>query len=292
MKIKKTKGEIAFDWINTIILTLLMIVCLYPLLYVLFASFSDAALMSRHRGILLHPLGFSVRAYEAVFKNPNIFLGYKNTLFYVIVGTLLDVVLTTLGAFVLSRNQFQARKIFMKLFTFTMMFSGGMIPLYLLVVNLGLLDTRWAVILPTAVSTYNLTIMRTSFLEIPVSLEESAKIDGANDLVVLLKIILPLSKATIAVISLFYAATRWNEWFNAAIFLQSRKYYPLQLVLREILIQNDVSNMTGADAIDSMLLSTTIKYATIVVATVPILCVYPFIQKYFVTGVMLGAVKG
>ena len=288
---KKSNAEHIFDTCNYTFLFLLSVTAIYPIIYVALASISNAAEVARHRGILLYPLGISLKAYEAVFRNPNILIGYRNTFFYIVVGTVLNIALTTLAAFVLSRKRFKFRNLMMKLFVFTMMFSGGLIPLYLQVQQLGLFDTRFAIILPTAISTYNMIIMHTAFGAVPDSLEESAKMDGANDFVILFKIILPLSKATLSVITLFYCTTRWNEWFSAAIFIRSRALYPLQLILREILIQNEISNMTGSDAVDAMLLGTTIKYAAIIVSTVPILFVYPFVQKYFVTGVMLGAVK-
>ena len=293
MSRKRNSGESVFSVFNSMFLILLTIITVYPVLYVAFASISDPFEMMKHRGILLLPKGFSIAAYKAVIQNPNIAMGYGNTLFYVVIGTALSVTLTALAAFVLSRKSFTPRRYIMIGIVFSMMFSGGMIPLYLLVRDLGLYNTRWAIIFPTAINTINFIIMRTSFMEIPDSMEESVKMDGANDVQVLYHIVLPLSKAVVAVITLFYAVYYWNSWFNASIYLSNRGLYPLQLILREILIQNDTASMMiGTAAADNQPIGETIKYATIMVSTIPILCVYPFLQKYFVQGVMLGAVKG
>lgn len=289
-----TVGERIFGVVNYFIMILLIIVCLYPMLYVVFASFSDPIEMMGSSGLLWKPLGFSLDAYKEVFRNPNILIGYRNTLFYVIAGTVFSVMLTIFGAFVLSRKEFYIKK-YMNLFiVFTMFFNGGLIPTFLLVKGVGLYNNPLVLILPTAINTWNLMVMRTSFAAIPESLEESAHIDGANDLVVLFKIIMPLSKSIITVIILFYGVGIWNAWFNASIYLKDRAFYPLQLFLREVLIySNTESMMTGSgSATDRVGISETIKYAMIVVATLPILLSYPFMQKYFVNGVMIGAVKG
>lgn len=289
----RTSGERIFDVFNVLFLTLLVIICIYPLLYVLFASVSDPLAIAAYRGVLLKPLGFSLDSYKAVINNPHIVLGYKNTLFYLVIGTALNIVLTSLGAYGLSRKNVLFRDVIMFGITFTMMFSGGLIPTYLTVRNIGLINSRWALILPSAVSAWNLIIMRTSFQAIPESLEESARLDGANDFVILFKVILPLSTAVIAVMVLFYGVRHWNSWFPAAIYLRGREKYPLQLILREILIQNSTDSMlTGASSDDKMPIGETIKYATIIVSTLPILAAYPFLQKYFVKGVMVGAIKG
>ena len=240
-------------------------------------------------GILLWPEGFSLASYQAVFKNTFLWTGYANTLFIVLVGTVLNVLLSMVAAYCLSRKRVAAGPTIMKLLVFTMYFSGGMIPLYLVVKGVGLYGSRWALILPTLVDTYNLIIMRTAFAGVPDSLEESAKLDGANAWTILWRIMAPLVKPTVAVITLYYAVSHWNSWFNAMLFLRDKTQYPLQLILRQILIQNDTADMTaGAD----YLISETIQYATVVVATLPILCIYPFVQKYFVKGVMIGAIKG
>ena len=293
MNLKRTKGEKIFTVFNVIILLSLSFIMLYPILYVVFASVSDPVKLIQSNGLLWRPHGFTTLAYEMVFENRSILTGYMNTLYLVIVGTAINVMFTALAAYVLSRNGFYWKKLFNLMVVFTMLFSGGLIPFYLTVQRLDLIDSTWALILPGLLTAYNLMIMRTSFAGIPVSLEESAKIDGANDFVVLFRIILPLSKAIIAVMVLFYGVSHWNSWFNASIFIQSRSKFPLQLILREILISNDTSGM-GNDlgANDQEMIAENIKYATIVVATLPIMLVYPFIQKYFVTGVMIGSVKG
>lgn len=296
MAIKRSNGEKAFDAINVIILIIFMFICAYPLLYVLFASLSDPYKLMQHQGVLLKPLGFTLNGYKLVLENSEIIRGFWNTIFYVVVGTGISILLTSMSAYVLSRKGLLLGKPLMLMVTITMFFSGGLIPFYLQVQRLGLLNTRWAIILPGAISVWNVIIMRTSFCEIPESLIESAKIDGANDFTILFKIIIPVSKATLAVIALFYAVGQWNSWFNAMIFLRDRSKYPLQLIMREILISNDMREMSklpggSAQFIMADAYKTLIKYSTIIVSTIPILCIYPFVQKYFVKGVMIGSIK-
>lgn len=286
-------GEHIFRVCNTLFLSALMIVTMYPILYVAFASFSEPALMMAHKGILWKPLGFSLETYGAVFSNPMILLGYRNTLFIVIVGVALNLLLTSFAAYALSRKTLQYRKQLTLFIVFTMFFSGGLIPFYLLVRGLGITDTLWALILPTAISAFNFIIMRTSFEAVPEALEESAKIDGANDFGILFRIFLPLCKPALAVVGLYYGVSHWNSWFNAMIFLQDRSLYPLQLILREILIIGDANSMAeGASQDEIIILGETLKYATIMVATLPIFLVYPLLQKYFVKGALIGAIKG
>jgi putative aldouronate transport system permease protein len=274
-------------------LVILMIFAFYPLLYVTFASISEAGQLVAHKGLLFKPLGFSMEAYNSVFKNPGILIGYRNTLFILVMGVLLNLFMTAIGAYVLSRKNVMWNKAFIFIIVFTMFFNGGLIPLYLTVRDVGLIDSLWATIIPFAVSTFNLIIMRTAFMSVPDSLEESAKIDGANHFTILFKIVVPLSMPVIAVMILYYAVEKWNGWFYASIFLKDRNLFPLQLTLREILLANQTDSMSaGASAGDRFQIGETIKYATIMVATVPILCVYPFVQKYFVKGVMIGALKG
>jgi len=273
----------------------MVVITLYPLLYVVLASFSNSSELMKHEGLLLAPAGFSWASYKAVIENPNIWTGYKNTLVYMLCGVSVSMILTALCAYVLSRRNVMFGGIITFIIMFTMFFSGGMIPTYLVIKDLGLLNTRWAIILPSALSTYNMIIMRTGFAGIPDSLEESAKIDGAGHLTILFKIVVPLAKPTMAVILLYYAVSMWNSWFGAMIYLQKRRdLQPLQLILRGILIENDTSNMQDAAQMngDAESISETIKYAVIVVSTLPILMVYPFLQKYFVKGIMIGAVKG
>lgn len=294
MHIKESPSRKAFNVFNIIFMLCMIVITLYPLLYVVFASLSDSNELMKHSGLLLKPVGFSWAAYKAVFLNPNILQGYKNTIIVLISSVAVSMFLTCLAAYVLSRKNVLFNGVITFIIMFTMFFSGGMIPTYLLVNNLGLTNTYWALILPGAISTYNMIIMRTGFAAIPESLEESAKIDGANHFTILFKIVIPLAKPTMAVIVLYYAVACWNSWFNAMIYLQKRRdLQPLQLILRGILIENDTSNMQdGNVGQDTESIAESIKYAVIVVATLPILAIYPFLQKYFIKGIMIGAVKG
>lgn len=290
--IKRSIGERVFEILNNLFMVLIIVVMIYPLLNVIFSSFSNYYELMRFKGILLWPIGFNVESYKEVFKNPLLLSGFKNTFFVVGVGTSLNMFLTILGAYVLSKDYLMFRKPIMLFIIFTMYFSGGMIPLYLVVKNLGLIDSLFAVILPNAITTYNMILLRNGFKNVPKSLEESAKIDGANEFTILFRIVVPLSMSIIAVIILYYAVTHWNSWFNASIYLRSQEKYPLQLILRMILMDGDTGSMTsGANAADRLAISETLKYTVITVTTIPILCVYPFLQKYFVTGVMTGSVK-
>lgn len=288
---KRSIGDIIFETINTLILLALMIACLYPMLYVLFASVSSPSKLMVHSGLLLYPLDFQVEAFKSVLANPDVKTGYLNTIVYVVFGTVLNIVLTLTAAYVLSRKKFKFKTTFNFIVVLTMFISGGLIPGYLLVKQLGLLDNRLVMILPNALSAYNILLTRTYIQTIPESLEESAKIDGARHLTILWKIVIPLCAPIIAVITLYYAVGHWNSWFNAMIYLTERSKYPIQLILREILILNETSDMVQSFQMDKLPIADNIKYATIVVATVPVLCIYPFVQKYFVKGVMLGAVK-
>lgn len=291
--IKRTPAEKIFSVFNYIFMVAIMIVMVYPLWHVLVASFSDAVELSGHSGLLFKPLGFSTDAYRLMIKNPMILKGYGNTLFLVVAGLAVNMTLTCLGAYFLSRKNVLLNKPITIMIIFTMYFSGGMIPTYMTVMELGLKNNLLSLILPGAVNTFNLIILRTSFASIPDALEESARLDGASHWRIMLQIVLPLSKASLSVIALYYAVQHWNSWFNAMLYLDDRELFPLQLVLREILIQNDTSSMTQmVDVGDSSFIGETIKYAVIIVSVVPILCIYPFIQKYFEKGVMIGAVKG
>lgn len=293
MVVKRTVGDYIFDSVNVLILAALAVITAYPFIYVIFASLSSADELIAHSGLLLKPLNLSLEAYKAVLKNPIIYTGYMNTLFIVVVGTAYNIIMTSMGAFVLSRKDFFWRKPITIMIVFTMFFGGGLIPNFLLVKNLGLMDSLWALIIPGAIGTWNLIIMRTAFQGIPNSLVESAHIDGAHDFIILFKIILPLALPTIAVMVLYYGVGHWNAWFGAMIYLRDRELWPLQLALREILISNSTDEMmSGTVAQDRAAIGETIKYATIMVATLPILVVYPFLQKYFVKGVMVGALKG
>lgn len=289
---KKTIVDNAFSIINGIIMVLLMIITAYPMYYVVIASITEPAEVMANTGVMLLPGKISFTSYKLLLEYPMMFVSYKNTFIYVIVGTAISLTLTTLGGYSLSRTEVPGVKQIMMLVTFTMFFSGGLIPKYLLVQNLNMLDTIWAIVLPGALSTMNMIIMRTSFMGIPKSLEESARLDGAGDFRILWSIMLPLSTAILAVMTLFYAVGYWNDFFNPMIYLKTRNKFPLQLLLREILVSNSTDELTAGVGDDKSLISQVIKYSTIVVSTVPILCVYPFLQKFFTKGVMIGAVKG
>lgn len=289
---KKKVSDYIFYAVVGAIMIFLAAVTLYPFLYVLFASLSNPSEFMVYKGILWRPISFSWDSYKAVLNNPNIFIGYRNTLFVVVVGTAINVLLTSMGAYFLSRRGPLWRGPIMFLIVITMFVDGGLIPGYLLVQNLHLYNSLWALIIPGAISTFNMIIMRTAFQGIPAGLEESMRMDGANDWTILFRLILPLSKSTLAVIGLFYAVSHWNSWFTANLYISDKTKFPLQLILRDIVINSQVSDMTvGAAMGDSYAMSFTVKYATIIVATVPILVVYPFIQKYFVKGVMIGSLK-
>lgn len=290
---KRNIGERFFEKFNIILMCFLCVIMTYPMLYVLFASLSDPAQFMAHKGLLIRPIGFSTISYEMMAKNPTLLSGFFNTFFILVVGVTLNIIMTSFGAYFLSRKDAIGRSLIMKLIVFTMYFSGGTIPFYFVVMNLGLLDSYMSLILPGAISTFNLIVMRTSFSAIPEVLIESAKIDGAGHFRILFTIVMPLSKAIIAVMVLYYAVGHWNSWFNAMLFISSRDKYPLQLVLREILISDDTAFMTqGADAGVKSMASYTVQYAVIIVSTLPMLVIYPFVQKYFTKGVMVGAVKG
>ncbi|KIL42162.1 sugar ABC transporter permease [Gordoniibacillus kamchatkensis] len=290
---KPTVGERAFGYFNILLMIGLCVVTLYPFLYVLFASISEATSFLQHSGLLFGPAGFDLRAYKAVFQNPMIIKGYENTLLYVTLGTAINLVMTAIGAYVLSRPNLYFKNIIMFFIVVTMVFHGGLIPSYLLVNQLGMMNTMWAILIPGAINTFNMIIMRTSFQSVPVSLEESARMDGASDWTILFRIVIPLSMPVIAVMILWYAVGHWNSYFSALVYLRNSEKYPLQLVLRDILIANSTdSMMTGSASDDKYAIGETIKYATIIVSTLPIICLYPFLQKYFVKGVMIGAIKG
>jgi putative aldouronate transport system permease protein len=272
------------------------VIMIYPFLFVLAASLSSSSHVARGMvGII--PKGFNLNAYEEVFKYKYIWTGYRNTILYTVCGTAINLFMTVCGAYPLSRKQFYGRGFFTFFIALTMFFSGGLIPTYLIMRSYKLLNTFWVMILPGAVSTWNMIIMRTFFQNLPVELEEAAIIDGCSDVGVLAKIVLPLSTASIMTIGMFYAVGHWNSWFNAFIYLRDYDRYPLQLFLRLIVLLNQVNDITaGQSAVitENMenVISDTIKYSVIIVAAAPILCVYPFIQKYFVKGVMVGSIKG
>jgi len=296
---KKTVSYVIFTVFNYCFIGLFALICLYPLWHVLCASFSSPVEFSKYHGGVLWPIGYSISGYKAILQNPNIWLGYRNTLLYVSLGTLCRMFLTIMGAYVLAQPNFMLRRPVSLLIVFTMYVGGGLIPNYILVNSLKMLNAPFALIIPSAITTWNLIIMKTAFQGVPSSLIESGRLDGASEFRIMLNIVLPVAKATIAVIALYYVVAEWNSWFTAAIYLPAnRNAFPLQLVLREILIvDNQLAGTSAAEAsgttsVDDVLLREIMKYAAISVSTMPIIAAYPFVQKYFVKGVMMGSVKG
>ncbi len=292
--IKESRGVKIFAVFNTLFMLVLIAITLYPLLYVLFASFSDARKLLAHEGPLAMPLmPMTLEGFRLTFNNANILRSFGVTIFMVVFGTLFSLALSTAAAFVVTRAHFVLKDFVMTVMLITMFFSGGIIPLFFVVKNIKIYDTLFAEILPYAISTYNIIIMCTFFRGIPKSLEESAMLDGATDIKILVSIFMPLSIPVIAVISLYYGVGYWNSWYPALVFIRNRELYPLQMILREILIANQQTS--SADAVqmfEEAYNRELVKYCTVVVATVPILVCYPFLQKYFVQGVMIGAIKG
>lgn len=292
--IRDTLGDRLFYAGCYLITALFMLAVLYPLVYILSASFSSAEAITSGR-MWLYPVDFSLVGYKYILKYDAIWLGYRNTLFYTFAGTLINVAMTMTCAYGLSRRGMRGRRFFTMIFTFTMIFSGGMIPNYLLMKNLKILNTVWCMLLPGAISAYNLIVAKT-FIEnsIPGDLLEAARIDGCSDVRFFFSIVLPLSKAILAVLLLMYAAAHWNAYFNAFLYLTDKKLYPLQIFLRQILVQSNMSaDMLDPEAMAQMqTLQQILKYAVIVVSTAPMLCLYPFVQKYFRQGVMIGSIKG
>ncbi len=294
-KIKMSKKDKMFYFINDAFLFLALIIVAYPLLYIISSSFSSADAVSSGK-VVLFPVDFSLEGYTAVFRDASVITGYLNTIFYTVAGTAINIFMTVLAAYPLSRKKFPGKSIFMFLFTFTMIFGGGLIPSYILMSDLGLVNTRWAMLIPGAIGVYNVIICRTFFQgNVPAELFEAAQLDGANHFTFLLKIVLPLSKSILAVLTLYYSVGHWNSYFNAFIYLSDSSMFPLQLVLREILIENKIDTSTLVDPIllekkDG--LENLLKYSLIVVSSVPFMLAYPFVQKHFVKGALVGAVKG
>lgn len=291
---EKSGGYQIFTVFNYIILTGIAIACLYPFYFVIVASISDPDALMRHGGLLLKPLGtLTLAGYQMVFKNNLVLSGFANTFFILFVGLIFNLVFTVIGAYVLSIRDLMLRKPLTILVIITMYFSGGLIPTYLNIKELGMLNSVWSLILPGTITTSNLIIMRSAFLAVPDSLSEAARIDGANHIQILCSIMLPLVKATLAVMVLYYAVSHWNAWFNASIYLRTPSKYPLQLVLRNILVESQMGDMMqDVGAARTPQVQQLLKYALIVVSSMPIICIYPFLQRFFQKGVMLGAVKG
>lgn len=290
-----SRRDMIFIVINYIFLSLCALLVLYPLIYIVSASFSSSRAVISGRVWLL-PVEPSLLGYITILKDPAITTGYANSVIYTVLGTCVNVSLTLLAAYPLSRKGFYGRNLFMGLFVFTMLFSGGLIPTYILVNNLGLYNSRLAMIIPNALSVWNVIIARTYFVtSIPEELYEAGELDGCGDIGFIGKVILPLSQPIIAVLVLFYAVAHWNSYFQALIYLRDPKLYPLQIILRNILIQNQIRETLMQD-VDAMLryqgLAELLKYSLIVVASLPVLVLYPFVQKYFIKGIMIGAIKG
>lgn len=293
--IKNSNSDRVFIAFVYIFLTFALIIVLYPLIYVVSASFSSPKAVIGGE-VWLFPVKPTLMGYKAVFKNQQLIDGFINSFFYMIVGTTINIIMTMLCAYPLSRKEFYGRTIITGLFVFTMYFSGGLVPTYMLVKNLKLLDTRWALIIPTAMSVWNMVIARTYMQNtIPDALFEAASIDGCSEIGFFFKVVIPLSAPIIAVLALYYGVAHWNSYFNAMIYLKSQKLMPLQIILRNILILGNV-DPTMIQDVEALArkqgLADLLKYSVIVVASVPVLCIYPFVQKYFVKGVMIGALKG
>lgn len=297
MKKNRISSDKVFDLVNVSIMLILLVIFIWPLWFVVIASFSNPNEVW-NGNVILFPKKITLVAYKALMDYSMIWTGYRNTIFYTVFGTFLNIVVTICAAYPLSRNDFMPRNFFMFMFMLTMYFSGGLIPTYLVVNKLGLIDTPLAMIIPGACSIYNVIITRTYFKNsIPLSLQEAADLDGANCLQYLIKVVLPLSKPIIAVIGLYYAVGHWNNFYTALIYINKQEYLPLQSFLRDLLMSSKMAldDMGGLDATEAeakLQMAQTLKYSVIIVSTVPVLCIYPFIQRYFVKGIMIGSVKG
>ena len=297
VKVKKGKENLAFDIFDVTLTLIILVIIIYPLYWTVIASFSDPDMVNRGQ-VLLLPHGVSFFGYQRLFSYTRIWRAYVMTIYYTVLGTALNVAVTVSAGYALSRPQLPFRSIIMKFLIFTMFFNGGMIPLYLLIKNIHLLDTVWALILPTTLSVYNITVARAFFQgSIPDGIIDAAKIDGCSEVRAFFSIVLPVSPAIISVMVLFHVVFRWNEYFNALLFFSSPSKYPLQLVLRDILLnaQNAANSMSASNAksiVEMAREAQVVKYTSMIVSTLPMLIIYPFLQKYFVKGVMVGALKG
>ena len=286
---KPTKGYRAFQVINTIIMILVIFITLYPFVYLVAQSFSSDAAASAGK-VTFYPIGFNVNTYKYILRDNQFFRYYGNTIFYTVVGTFISVACTALIAYPLSKPRLRLNKVITPLVVFTMYFAGGMIPNYIVITQwLGLQDSMWSIILPNAISTFNLLVMKSFFAGLPEELEEAAAIDGMNTYQIFLKIIIPLSKPIIATMCLFYMVTMWNEWFTPMLYLDSKDKWPVALYVRQLV---EGANSTEIGSSDASSVQATLKSATMVLTSIPIICVYPFVQKYFVQGMTIGAVKG
>lgn len=285
-----------FDCINYFFMFLVILLTVYPLYYCAIVSISDGMAVTRGEVIFL-PIGFDTTAYKVVFGNSQILRAYLNTLLYTGLGTVINIVMTIMCAYPLSRPRLKGRKFFNFLFMLTMFINGGMIPMYLQIKSLRILDTIWAIVLPGAISTYNMIIMRSFFSGIPEEMHEAAQIDGASHFQVLRQIVIPLSQTILATLILFYAVGHWNSYLSALLYLSDSRKMPLQMVIRKMVIDSDIASMTTANAsssagTDTLLTENKLKYAIVIISVLPMIVIYPFLQKYFVNGVMIGGVKG
>ncbi|RAR43322.1 carbohydrate ABC transporter permease [Paenibacillus sp. MDMC362] len=280
-----------FDALNALILSGIVLACLYPFVYMLAVSLSDSAAIASGE-VWLWPKGFNLDMYQYVFEDGRVLKGYKNTLIYVISGTAISLIVTALGAYALSKTKMVMGKPILMLIVFTMFFNGGMIPTFLVVKELGFVNTIWGMVLPGAVGTWNLLIMRTFFMGMPQELEESGKIDGLSEIGIFFRIVLPLSKPVLATIGLYYAVGMWNNFMGPLLYLRDADLQPLQVILRNIVLSGQLTGTDGPVVGDIVVVEDGLKFATIMVSTLPILLVYPFIQKYFVKGALIGSVKG
>ena len=293
-KLKRVSPSRAvFLVVAVLFLLAIALVCFLPIWHVIMASISNPTQVNVSKGLILSPLGnVDVTAYKMLLSYQSLWTGYRNTIFYIILSCVITGVLTIIAGFVFSRNRFFYRNTFMLIISFTMLFNGGMIPTYMVIRNIGMVDTIWALVVPGALSVFNIILMRTSMQEISDSLEEAARLDGANDFIIMFKIVLPLCKATFAVIMLFTIVMKWNDYMSALLYLPTKtELYPLQMELRKILFQSTKEITSASDVSSSTVYARNVEYGAIVISTLPILCVYPFVQKYFVTGMTIGAVK-
>ena len=297
---KKKNGSLHrmnwFDYLNCFLMLLVILLTIYPMYYCAIVSISSGAAVTRGEVIFL-PVGFDITAYKVIFGNEQIFLAYRNTIFYTALGTAINIVMTALCAYPLSRPRLQGRKFFNFIFMLTMFISGGMIPMYLQIKSLHMLDTLWAIVLPGAINTYNMIIMRSFFSSIPEEMHEAAEIDGASHFQVLLRVVIPLSQTIIATLVLFYAVAHWNSYLSALLYLSDSRKMPLQMIIRKMVIDSDIASMTTANAsssagTDTLLTENKLKYAIVIISVMPMVFIYPFLQKYFVNGVMVGGIKG
>lgn len=294
MKQNESFASRVFDVVNVLVMFVIIAICIYPLIYLISKSLSSVEFV-RANMVYLYPRGFNIDSYKEVLKNGLFWIAYKNTIIYTVVGTVLNLLLSTSMAYCLSRKNLIFRKGITMMVIITMFFGGGLIPNFLLIKWLNLYDTMWSLILPGLISTYNMIIVRTYIKTIPEEIIESVRVDGGNDLQIFAKIILPLSKPVIATVGLFYAIGHWNSYFNAMIYLKTKVKYPVQLVLKEMIVDQDLQSI-AAGAYESMNqqppTSEMLIAASIVITLIPVLIVYPFVQRYFVKGIMIGSVKG